>query len=55
MRNLIIRIKIKYWATKLWFLRKVGLVYDFERGLTKPAPDASPSASQSDKLQGSRR
>jgi len=43
MRNLIIKIKINYWALKLWVLRKIGIVYDFERPLTKREPDGGKS------------
>jgi len=24
------RLKMKYWALKLWILRRLGIVYDFE-------------------------
>ena len=29
------RLKIKYWALKLWTLRKMGVVYDPDRKANK--------------------
>lgn len=40
----ITRLKIFYWSGKTWLLRRLGIVYDFQRGLTQPAPDAWESA-----------
>lgn len=40
----ITRAKIKYLAVKIWILRRLGIIYDFERGLTPRALDALPES-----------
>ena len=46
----IVRTKKTYWSVRIWMLRRLGIVYDFERGLTKRAADVcheSPSKTHS--------